>query len=96
MKVLALIDVARGADIGMVRARIEEELRASWELYKTGVLREVYATATPTRVVFVLEAGSVAEAHSHLSEMPLVKAGLLAIELIELKAFTNWSLLFKE
>jgi hypothetical protein len=95
MKVLALIDVAHGADIGKVRAGIEEELRASWELYKAGLLREAYATATPTRVVFVLEVESVAEAQRHLSEMPLVTAGLMHIELIELKAFTNWSLLFK-
>jgi hypothetical protein len=48
MKLLALIDVVQGADIGKVRAGLEEELRGSWELYKEGVLREAYATEAAT------------------------------------------------
>ncbi len=96
MKLLALIDVVPGADMGKVRAGLEEELRGSWELYRSGVLREVYATALPTRVVFVLEAGSEEDAQRHLARMPLVVAGLFRIELIELRPFTNWSLLFRE
>jgi len=95
VKILVLIDIASGADMSKVRAGLEEELRGSWELFKSGVLREAYATATPTRVVFVLEAESVAEAHRHLSGLPLVSLGLMHSELIELKPFTNWSLLFK-
>jgi hypothetical protein len=95
VKILALVDVVRDADMSKVRAGLEEELQGSWELYKSGVLREAYATATPTRVVFVLESESVAEALGHLSKMPLVSLGLMHIELIELKPFTNWSLLFK-
>ncbi len=96
MKLLALIDVVPGADMGQVRARLEEELQGSWALYKSGVLREVYATPTPTRVVFVLEAASEEDARRHLEPMPLVVAGLFRIELIELRPFTNWSLLFRE
>jgi len=96
MKIMALIDVARGADLVQVRAGLEGELRGSWKLYESGVLREAYTTATPTRVVFILEAGSLDEARGHLSKMPLVIAGLMHIDLLELKPFTNWSLLFRE
>ncbi len=96
MKLLALVDLAHGADISKVRAGLEDELRGSWGLYKGGILREAYATASPTRVVFVLEAGTVAEAHGLLSKMPLVVAGLMSIEVLELKPFTNWSLLFRD
>ncbi len=95
MKILALVDVARGADINAVRAGLAEELRGAWDLYESGVLRETYATATPTRVVFVLEAGSVAEARDHLSRLPLVTAGQMHLDFIELKPFANWALLFK-
>jgi hypothetical protein len=94
MKILAIIDVVPGADVAALRARLEEELHASWKLFAAGKLREAYATSTPTRVVFVLEAESVAEAKSEMERMPLVAAKLLRVELVELRPFTNWSLLF--
>ena len=56
MKLLAIIDVAATAQLSSVRAELASELKASWALFAAGVLREAYATPTPTRVVFVLEA----------------------------------------
>ena len=96
MKILALIDLTPGADLQKLRAGLADELRGSWELYTTGTLREVYATAVPTRVVFVLEAPGVDDARAQLARLPLVSAGLMQIELIELKPFANWSLLFEK
>ncbi len=94
MKCLAIIDVADGAPLPEIRAGLGEELRGSWSLYLAGILREAYATETPTRVVFVLETASEAEAAAHLDALPLIKAGLLAYSLNELRPFANWSLLF--
>lgn len=94
MKILAIIDVVPGADLGLVRQHLDDELRASWRLLSDDVLREAHATATPSRVVFVLETADVPEAQRRFSEMPLVTRGLLAVELIELRPFTNWSRLF--
>ncbi len=94
MKILALIDVARGASIETIRAEIANELKGSWELFAAGVLREVYTTAEPSRVVFVLEADDTAQAHEHLRKLPLVAAGLLTVDLIQLRPFVNWSKLF--
>jgi len=51
MKVLAIIDVVAGADMERVRAKIADELRGSRALFASGVLREAYATAKPTRVL---------------------------------------------
>jgi hypothetical protein len=56
MRILAIIDVAPSARLEAVRSEILTELRGSWALYASGTLREVYATASPTSVVFVLEA----------------------------------------
>jgi hypothetical protein len=61
---------------------------------RIGVLREAYATAVPTRVIFVLEADDVARAEEHLRKLPLIAAGLLHFELVELRPFVNWSMLF--
>jgi hypothetical protein len=58
-----------------VRAELANELKGSWALFAAGVLREAYATATPTRVVFVLEAEDAAHASEHLRKLPLVAEG---------------------
>ena len=94
MKILALIDVAPGAPIETIRLEIVNELKRSWELFASGLLREAYATALPRRVVFVLEADDTGQAHAQLHKLPLVAAGLLTVELVELRPFVNWAILF--
>jgi hypothetical protein len=96
MKVLAIIEVVPDARMEEVRAELANELRGSWALFASGVLREAYATPTPTRVVFVLEAENVAQAKKHLRKLPLVAAGHLTLQLIELRPFVNWSVLFAQ
>lgn len=94
MRILAILDLAPGAQPETVRAQLDRELKGSWALYASDVLREVYATPIATRVVFVLECESQAVAERHLAQLPLVAAGLFRIELIELRPFVNWSKLF--
>jgi hypothetical protein len=94
VKVLAIIDVAPNANMDRIRAELRDQLKGSWSLFSAGVLREAYATVIPTRVVFVLEAGSVTEADERLRALPLIAAGLLRAELVELRPFVNWSMLF--
>jgi hypothetical protein len=94
MKVLAIIDVAETADMDRIRAELLAEVKAAWSLFSDGVLREAYGTATPTRVVFVLEAGNAGEAHERLRALPLIAGGQLRPELVELRPFVNWSMLF--
>lgn len=94
MKVLAIIDVVAGADMERVRANIPDELKESWVLFASGILREAYATAKPTRVLFVLEAENAAQAYEHLRKLPLVASGQLTVELVELRPFVHWSMLF--
>jgi hypothetical protein len=94
MKILALIDVAPGAGVESIRAELVDELKGSWQLFSSGVLREAYATATPSRVVFVLEAADAADAERLLRQLPLIAGGMLRLEVIELRPFVNWSMLF--
>ena len=94
MKFLAIVDVAEGADFQRIRSELASELKASWALFASGALREAYATSTPTRVVFVLEAANRAAADAALHTLPLVAAGSFRVEVIELQPFVNWSLLF--
>ena len=94
MKILAVISAAQSAQIETIRAELANELRGSWDLFASGVIREAYATAAPSRVVFVLEADDIADAQGHLARLPLVAAGLFHVELIELRPFVNWAILF--
>ncbi len=94
MKVLALVDVRAGTDVQHVVAALHDELLGTWQLFASDVLREAYATASPARVVFVLEVESAAGAAEHLGKLPLIAAGLLEVELVELRPFVNWSRLF--
>jgi len=94
MKVLAIIDVAPDAPMEIVREHLRDELEESWALFAAGVLREAYATSASTRVVFVLEADDAARAEELLRNLPLIAAGHLRLELMELRPFVNWSMLF--
>ena len=94
MKVLAIIDVASDARMETVRSQLADEVKGSWALFASGVLREAYATAAPTRVVFVLEADDLASAEEQLRKLPLIGAGLFRVELVELRPFVNWATLF--
>lgn len=94
MKILAVIDVVPGTDMAALRAGLPGELKETWNLFSSGVLREAYATASPTRVVFVLETQNLEEADAHLRKFPLVASGGLRFELVELHPFINWSMLF--
>jgi hypothetical protein len=94
MKVLAMLTLMPEAQLGTVRAELADELRGSWALYASGVLREAYATEDPKRVVFVMEADDAAAAKRQLAPLPLVAAGMFKLECLELRPFVNWSMLF--
>ena len=79
-----------------IRNELASEIKESWALFASGMLREAYATAAPTQVVFVLEADDVSRAEEHLRKLPLIAAGLFRLELVELRPLVNWSMLFAQ
>lgn len=94
MKVLAMLTLVPEAKLETVRVALADELRGSWALYSSGVLREFYATEDSRRVVFVIEAENAAAAKRLLAPLPLVAAGMFQVEFVELRPFVNWSMLF--
>jgi hypothetical protein len=94
MKVLAILTLKPEASLESVRAERAKEIRGSWGLFASGVLREAYATEIPSRVVFVIEAHDLAAAERQLAPLPLIAAGMFNVELMELRPFVNWSMLF--
>lgn len=94
MKVLAIVDLSATADRAEVVRRLNEELRESWRLFSENIIRKAYATADPTRVVFVLEASDLAAAEAALQQLPLVQRGYFTVQCMELRPFSNWARLF--
>lgn len=70
-----------------------EALRA-WELYQSGVFREMYFTKDHPIAVIMMECASVEEAKKALDTLPLVKAGLISFELTPLAPYPGFSRLF--
>jgi len=95
MKLLALERAVPGIkDDQFTEEILETEARKAWELYQSGVLRELYLSADKNEAVLVLECGGVGEARSYLAGLPLVKAGLIEFEVIPLMPYPGFARLF--
>ncbi|TRO38249.1 superoxide dismutase [Pseudomonas putida] len=70
------------------------ETRHAWQMYRGGVIRDIYFRLDRPGVAIIAEAESAEAAHKALAEFPLAKAGLIAWEVIPLGPFINWENLF--
>ena len=95
MKILALERELPGATAEGFARYSEEETRQAWELHQAGLIRELYFRADQQTAVLVLECGSTDEAAGVLAGLPYVREGLIAFDLIPLKAYSGFARLFK-
>jgi hypothetical protein len=94
VKLLAIMRPREGVDVAReVADHARAELRALWNLYREGLVREMYSPGGPGAVL-VLEAGSITEAERALSELPLLAQRIMSLELIELRPFGAIEMLF--
>ncbi len=75
---------------------LKAETRRVWELYQSGIIREIYFRADQTCAVLVLECENVQEADKVLSTLPLVREKLIRFELIPLIPYPGFERLFEE
>lgn len=95
MKILAIEEEVAGvASEQFTPPLLKAEAARAWELYQAGVIRELYFRADRPDAVLVLECASVEEAREVLDTLPLVKAGLIAFDLIPLKPYPGFARLF--
>jgi muconolactone delta-isomerase len=97
MKILALEKEIPGiADDQFTPALLKEEAGQAWELHQAGIIRELYFRQDRHEAVLILECKDVEEAQSILALLPLVKAGLLAFEIIPLIPYDGFTRLFSK
>jgi hypothetical protein len=75
-------------------AYLRDEAAKVYELYLSGIIREFYFHQTDHTAVLVLECPDIDEAQKIISQLPLVKGGLITFELIPLVPYTGFSRLF--
>jgi hypothetical protein len=94
VKILAVLTPVDGIDArSAVMQHAREEMRALWDLYRAGVVREMYSPGGPGAIL-VLEADSREAAAKHLADLPLLAGDIMSLELIELHPFNALQMLF--
>src|SRR5215216_3929811 len=90
MKIFALEHELPKAKAEQFSRLAAAEAQKAWDLYQAGILRELYFREDRTEAVLILECASVDEAQDVLEMLPFVQAGLIAFELIPLKAYSGF------
>lgn len=94
MKFLCLDIPQPGATMDKYMPHMLDEARHCWQLYKSGLVRDIYFRQDRPGVAVIAEADSIEAARQALGEFPLAQAGLIGWDVIPLGPFTNWELLF--
>ena len=94
MKILAIEKEIPGVADDAFGPLLNAEAMRAWELYQSGTIREMYFRADREEAVLVLECNTIREAQKRLATLPLVKAGLIAFDLIPLRAYPGFERLF--
>ncbi len=94
MKILAIERDLPGIPADAYAPHLKAEALRVWELHQAGVIRDLYFRADETAAVLVLECADVTAAEAVLGTLPLVRAGLIAFEIIPLRAYPGFARLF--
>ena len=94
MRILAMEKEVPGVTQAQIEPHLAAEAVRAWELYQAGVLRELYFRQDVHNAVLFLECASIGEAGEVLNTLPLVKAGLIAFDLIPLVPYDGFARLF--
>jgi len=96
MKMLALEKAVPGvADDRFTSDLLQSEARKAWQLHMSGVIREMYFSADKHEAVLIMECNTVEDAQRSLSELPLVRAGLIAFDVVPLTPYDGFARLFR-
>jgi len=96
MKILVLPKPSEGIRRESLEQYAADEIRAVWDLYARGIVREFYVRAAePGRVVLMLECASVGAASDALATLPFARLHLIEFDVIPLAPFVGLTRLFQ-
>jgi hypothetical protein len=94
VRILAIETGIPGVKPEDCQPHLAAEAAHAWALYQAGVIRDLYFRDDEPSAVLVLECEGVAEARRVLAELPLVRAGLIAFDIIPLRPYPGFARLF--
>jgi len=94
MKFLVLLTPAAGRDPAEFKSYAVAEMQAVWHDYKAGALREIYFSPSPVIVSVIYETSARDELETLVARLPMVEAGLLSVQIIEMGPMHSFEVLF--
>ena len=94
MKILALETKVPGIAAAAFKPHLQAEAARVWELQQSGVLREIHFRQDRREAVVILECADAEEARRVLGTLPLMRAELIAFEVIPLVPYPGLARLF--
>ncbi len=95
MKIIALEKETDGIKPSDFKPYLKSEAKKVWELHQSGLIREIHFRQDQKSAVLIIECDSVERAEQIISQLPLVKEGLICFEFIPLVPYTGFERLFK-
>ena len=94
MKIIAIEKEIKKAQPEQSRSLLKSEALKVWELVQESIIREIYFREDRSEAVLMLECRDIEEAEKVLSQLPLVREGLITFDLIPLQPYPGFSRLF--
>lgn len=87
MKVVAIATRKQDAKPEDFAPHLDAEANAALSLYRDEFIREIYSRTDGKGAIVVLECNDVAHAERVLAQLPMIKAGLLSVEIYGVKPY---------
>lgn len=94
MKILAIEKALKDVEWDKLENLLKEEAYSVYDLYRSGLLREIYFTEDKNAVL-ILEAEDKKTAIAILDTLPLVKHGKIKFDFFELHPYTGYERIMK-
>lgn len=95
MQILAIEKSLKPVDSTRDRDLLRDEAERVWALQKESVIREIWFTVRDHDAIILLECASEEEAKRQLATLPLVRANLIAFDVVPLRAYDGFDRLFE-
>ncbi len=95
MKIIAIEHEKEGVTTNDFQPHLEAEAQKVYELYKKGIIREIFFRGDEKSAVIIMECDDKDSASNILNDLPLVKQGLIDFEVIPLVPYPGFDRIMK-
>ena len=94
MQFLLIARVVEGVAMEQILPHVKAEAEAVWQKYTNEIVRSIHYIGDMSGAVLMCEAANLEAMQEIAAQFPMVKAGVLKIEVLPLKPYTGLASLF--